>query len=605
MARRQFSVDGRASPPPLLYKPQKVSNLRTALFIQREPWRLNTAVLLSLLIHALLLSMALGGRTFGLPGLHFPWKEVRPEASDLRILLAPAPAAAPTPADTSPTEMASATLPPMDQPAVTSNTTSMTMPSSSIAHREAAAVSMPPPTSIPAPATEPAPPVMAAPERPDVNLPIAPDAPRVRSPATPVARNTPTQGNDLPVPDNAADAMQKQVDQKAQEQALERERSERLRQAELTANAQREATRQEQLRQDAARAEEAAKSEAARMVVERQELARQEGLRREAQQKERAKQDEKAQQDAARQELERAEAARQEAGRKEAARQEQTRLAQLEAVRQDALKQEAARREAAKQEAARQEQVRQAQLDAARQDALKQETTRREAAKQEAARQAQLDTARQDALKQEAARRDAAKQEAARQDAIAQEAARQAAAKQEAARQEQAKLDQAQRERAEQEAKRDERLRAIGKQLDQEAAQRDAASNHPSRSLLPTVSSLRRGWLLGRADPNADLVQYAEAMARKIEMNMTFDMVREAVKQPHVPPMVTVAIRADGSVEKVTFVVSSGVPAIDEAIRKVVASQAPYAAFTPTLARQYDVIEIRRTWVFDSAIRLQ
>ena len=86
---------------------------------------------------------------------------------------------------------------------------------------------------------------------------------------------------------------------------------------------------------------------------------------------------------------------------------------------------------------------------------------------------------------------------------------------------------------------------------------------------------------------------------------MTFDMVREAVKQPHARPTVTVAIRSDGSVEKVTFEVSSGVPAIDEAIRKVIASQAPYPAFSPALARQYDVIEIRRTWIFDMAIRLQ
>jgi outer membrane biosynthesis protein TonB len=68
---------------------------------------------------------------------------------------------------------------------------------------------------------------------------------------------------------------------------------------------------------------------------------------------------------------------------------------------------------------------------------------------------------------------------------------------------------------------------------------------------------------------------------------------------------VTLAIRADGSVEKVTFVVSSGVAAIDEAIRQVVASQAPYSAFPPALARQYDVIEIRRTWIVDIAIRLE
>ncbi len=94
-------------------------------------------------------------------------------------------------------------------------------------------------------------------------------------------------------------------------------------------------------------------------------------------------------------------------------------------------------------------------------------------------------------------------------------------------------------------------------------------------------------------------------MSKKIETNMTFDMVREVLKQPHTNPTVTVAVRADGSVEKVTFVVSSGVPAIDDAIRKVVASQASYGAFPPSVARQYDVIEIRRSWVFDTAIRLQ
>ena len=94
-------------------------------------------------------------------------------------------------------------------------------------------------------------------------------------------------------------------------------------------------------------------------------------------------------------------------------------------------------------------------------------------------------------------------------------------------------------------------------------------------------------------------------MSHKIETNMTFDMVRDAVKQPHIEPIVTVAVRADGSVEKVTFVVSSGVPAIDEAIRQVVASQAPFPPFPPNLARQYDVVEIRRTWIFDVAIRLQ
>ena len=80
--------------------------------------------------------------------------------------------------------------------------------------------------------------------------------------------------------------------------------------------------------------------------------------------------------------------------------------------------------------------------------------------------------------------------------------------------------------------------------------------------------------------------------------------MRDATKQPHTDPLVNVAIRSDGSVESVTIVQSSGVPAIDEAIRRIVESQTPYQAFPPGLAREFDVIEIRRTWIFDTAVRL-
>ncbi len=115
---------------------------------------------------------------------------------------------------------------------------------------------------------------------------------------------------------------------------------------------------------------------------------------------------------------------------------------------------------------------------------------------------------------------------------------------------------------------------------------------------------MRRGRLFGRSDPNGELILYAEAWSRKIHFNTAFDMVRAAAKQPHTDPMVTVAIRSDGSVESVTFVRSSGVAAIDDAIRRVVQNQTPYLPFQPALARDFDVIEIRRTWHFDTAIRL-
>jgi len=235
-----------------------------------------------------------------------------------------------------------------------------------------------------------------------------------------------------------------------------------------------------------------------------------------------------------------------------------------------------------------------ARLEAERQEAVRQVAARQEAAQQEAQR---IETARLEAERQEAERQEVARLEAVRQQAERQQAVRQAAARQEAARVAAAK---------EAEDRREAVLRAIGRQLDEEAARREAASTaaSPPSRLAPSSSGARRGRLLGRTDPNAELIQYAEAWARKIQLNMTFDMVREAAKRPHTHPLVTVAIRSDGSVESVTFVLSSGVAEIDEAIRRIVQSQGPYPPFPPELAREFDVVEIRRTWYFDMAIRL-
>jgi TonB family protein len=156
-------------------------------------------------------------------------------------------------------------------------------------------------------------------------------------------------------------------------------------------------------------------------------------------------------------------------------------------------------------------------------------------------------------------------------------------------------------------ARREAARRAIGRQLDEEAARRQAASTAAQlpNTLPYSLSTARRVRLWGRSDPNVELVQYAEAWARKIQFNTVVETIRDVVKRPHTPSMVTVAVRSDGSVESVTFVISSGVAEIDEAIRRIVESQRPYPAFPRALAREFDVIEIRRTWFFDSGVRLQ
>src|SRR3989442_15733637 len=67
----------------------------------REQGRLAFALLLSLLFHAVLLSMIFGGQGPGLPGFGFPWRDRRIEAPDVRVVLVPTHVRAGEPAITS------------------------------------------------------------------------------------------------------------------------------------------------------------------------------------------------------------------------------------------------------------------------------------------------------------------------------------------------------------------------------------------------------------------------------------------------------------------------------------------------------------------------
>jgi outer membrane biosynthesis protein TonB len=97
---------------------------------------------------------------------------------------------------------------------------------------------------------------------------------------------------------------------------------------------------------------------------------------------------------------------------------------------------------------------------------------------------------------------------------------------------------------------------------------------------------------------------YAEGWRQRIELNAAVEALTLAKSKVHVDPVVTVAIRRDGSVESVAFDRTSGVPELDDAIRRIIQALAPYGAFPPDLASDYDVIEIRRVWTLDTAVRL-
>ncbi|MCW5621610.1 MAG: TonB C-terminal domain-containing protein [Burkholderiales bacterium] len=514
-----------------------------------ENKRLAIALLLSLLIHALLLSLNFSGEGLGLPGFGFPWRDRRIEAPRLVVTLVPpqvTPAGPAVPPVTEPLQQAPAEQPAARRPVPT--------PSASLAPRGLTivpparpAAEVKPKQNAPADAdttealpraersADPAP--TRIPEPPVIDMEpelVVPSAPWASTSDVTAAPSVSSAEPALPAPSDAGDAaVQERIVTKAQEQAVEQ------------AAAVQEAARQE-----------AARIEAARLEAQRQEAARQEAVRIEA-------------------------------ARREAA-------AELEVQRQEAARQEAARIESARLEAQRQEAARQAaELEAQRQAAARQEMARIEAA--------QLEAQRQEAARRAAAELEAQRQEAARQEAARIEAARQEAQRQEAARQEAARV-QAEQEKA----RREERLRAIGRQLDEEAAQREAASTDGRQpNLLPRSLSIpRRIKLFGRIHSNLALVQYAEAWAQRIQLNTGVETVQEVAKRPHRNPVVTVAIRSDGSVESVTFEVSSGVAEVDQAVRQIVESQKPYVAFPHVLARDYDVVEIRRTWHFDTVIRL-
>lgn len=60
----------------------------------------------------------------------------------------------------------------------------------------------------------------------------------------------------------------------------------------------------------------------------------------------------------------------------------------------------------------------------------------------------------------------------------------------------------------------------------------------------------------------------------------------------------TVAIRKDGSVADAMVDQSSGSPVLDRAARRIVQLAAPYPPFPPDIARDTDILEITRTWIF-------
>ncbi|NDI87064.1 TonB family protein [Undibacterium crateris] len=114
----------------------------------------------------------------------------------------------------------------------------------------------------------------------------------------------------------------------------------------------------------------------------------------------------------------------------------------------------------------------------------------------------------------------------------------------------------------------------------------------------------RRRSVFSNSERDVQLRAYADSWKQKIERNGNLNYSSTARDKARGDPIVTVAIRSDGTVEEVTIHRSSGRMDLDQAVRNIVRLNARYAAFPPAVAAQYDVIEIRRIWSFDDSLRI-
>ncbi|MEE4376679.1 MAG: energy transducer TonB [Candidatus Competibacteraceae bacterium] len=93
---------------------------------------------------------------------------------------------------------------------------------------------------------------------------------------------------------------------------------------------------------------------------------------------------------------------------------------------------------------------------------------------------------------------------------------------------------------------------------------------------------------------------YEESWVRKVEQVGNLNFPEEARRRNLTAgPILEVAVLADGSVDSIRILRSSGHVSLDEAAKQIVSLAAPYPAFPPELRRQYDILYIKRQWKFE------
>lgn len=109
----------------------------------------------------------------------------------------------------------------------------------------------------------------------------------------------------------------------------------------------------------------------------------------------------------------------------------------------------------------------------------------------------------------------------------------------------------------------------------------------------------RRASILGRNPSEVQLAFYNDSWVQKVERIGSQNYPHLSKNRHYDPLLVTVSINSDGSIAGVRIVRSSGVAELDNAVRRIIELCRSFAAFPPDLKRNYDFIDITRTWVFE------
>jgi protein TonB len=132
----------------------------------------------------------------------------------------------------------------------------------------------------------------------------------------------------------------------------------------------------------------------------------------------------------------------------------------------------------------------------------------------------------------------------------------------------------------------------------------DRLTSELDRRTVNTSKKLRRK-AINASTQEFKYATYLEAWRKKVERIGNLNYPDEAKsKKLYGNLMLHVAIKADGDVEQIRLVRSSGHKILDDAAIRIVELAAPYAPLPPDIREDVDVLDITRTWQFLSGNRL-